>query len=142
MISLVQVSRAPIFQSAILTFVLAFGLSPLVLDGCLVSCHTHATAATPASPPCHHPATADGAHVRSSGAPCGHDHAPHPAVMTARGDTLRPDRELLPRVDSSIAMHHSHIALGLHPGAVWRAAANPESRIPNPCTGTTIPLRI
>ena len=62
--------------------------------------------------------------------------------MTARGDTLRIDRELLPHLDSSAAMHNSRVVLQQLESAIWSAAANPESRIPNPDTGTTIPLRI
>jgi hypothetical protein len=86
----------PMRAARLVTALIVVGLvaGPVVLDACLISCHSEdehrPISGTPA---CHHASPNPGAHVKAPVNPCPHDHGANPSTLAARDQDTRGSRD-------------------------------------------------
>jgi len=119
------------------SLVAALLAGPVILDACLVTCHTSPStqaAVGSGAPSCHHAADQPDARLEPPPASCGHDHSPAPLTMTAK------ERGVDARVDAASDIVDS---LAIHsPAPLEFRVANcvvPETRSRPACS---LPLRV
>jgi hypothetical protein len=122
-----------------LGLMLCVAIGPVVLDVCALSCEASADQGVESAPACHHGSatSAVGTHLKSSPAPCGHDHHLLAATTTApsrdAGDAHRVTAVGLLATASSLCTAQS---------ATSRVLPRARSHCPQPDTLRLTPLRV
>lgn len=103
--------RMTTLRLAAASLVVSLIASPMVLDACLVTCHS-STAVDEASaePSCHHATDADDVRLEAPVAACGHDHSSSPLTLTSSS------RDAGAKADAAVPVAVSSVsAARMHP---------------------------
>lgn len=121
-----------------LGLMLCVAIGPVVLDVCALSCEASADGRADSAPACHHGTTASGigTHLKSSPAPCGHDH--HLLAATAAPSRAAADEQRVTGV-GPLATVSSPYATRSAAVRVWPSA---RPHCPVPDTLRLTPLRV
>jgi hypothetical protein len=121
-----------------LGLMLCVAIGPVVLDMCALSCEASADGRVDPAPACHHGTTTSsaGIHLKSSPAPCGHDH--HLLAATAAPSRGDGDGQRVTALGPVVTISSPCAARS----AASRVLPSAPSRCPLPDTLRLTPLRV